>query len=121
MNLAFPYGFDRSGRTASASQPQHLSDLIGQVLLTAPGERVNRPTFGSGTGQLVFAPASDTLAAAQQQLIQAALQQWLSDLVRVQSVQVSTSGGQMTLTVAYTTVQTNQPATAQFVYGSVTP
>lgn len=121
MNLAFPYGFDRSGRTASSSQAQHLSDLIGQVLLTAPGERVNRPTFGSGTGQLVFAPASDTLAAAQQQLIQAALQQWLSDLIRVQSVQVSTANGTLTITVQDMAVQNNQLATATFVYGSVTP
>jgi uncharacterized protein len=121
MNIALPYGFDRSGRTAAASNAQHLSDLIGQVLMTAPGERVNRPTFGSGSGQLVFAPASDTLGAAQQQLIQAALQQWLSDLVRVQSVQVSTAGGQLTIAVTYTAVLTNQPATAQFVYGSVTP
>ena len=57
MNLAFPFGFDRSGRTASATnQDQHIRDLIEQVLLTAPGERVNRPTFGTGTAQLVFAP-----------------------------------------------------------------
>ncbi|HTB47859.1 MAG TPA: hypothetical protein VK741_29860, partial [Acetobacteraceae bacterium] len=66
-------------------------------------------------------PASDTLAAAQQQLIQAALQQWLSDLIRVQSVQVSTANGTLTITVQYMAVQNNQPATATFVYGSVTP
>jgi phage baseplate assembly protein W len=121
MNLAIPYGFDRSGRTATADASRHLSDLIGQVLLTSPGERVNRPTFGSGTAQLVFAPASDTMAAAQQQLIQAALQQWLSDLIRVQSVQVSTADGTLTITVQYADALTQQPATAQFVYGSVSP
>jgi phage baseplate assembly protein W len=121
MNLAIPYGFDRTGRTVASTSAQHLSDLIGQVLLTTPGERVNRPTFGSGASQLVFAPASDTMAAAQQQLIQAALQQWLSDLIRVQSVQVSTATGALTITVQYIAVQTSQPATAQFVYGSVAP
>ena len=33
-----------------------MRDLVEQVLFTAPGERVNRPTFGSGVLQLVFAP-----------------------------------------------------------------
>ena len=63
--------------------------MIEQILFTSPGERVNRPTFGSGTAQLVFAPNSDVLAAAQQQVIQAGLQQWLSDVIRVQSVDVT--------------------------------
>ena len=67
--------------------------MIEQILFTSPGERVNRPTFGSGTAQLVFAPNSDVLAAAQQQAVQAGLQQWLSDLIRVQSVTVSCRGG----------------------------
>jgi len=121
MNIAIPYGFDRSGRTASSDATQHLNDLIGQVLLTAPGERVNRPTFGAGTAQLVFAPSDDTMAAAQQQLIQANLQQWLSDLIRVQSVQVVSQDSTLTITVQYIALQTRQPATAQFVYGGVTP
>jgi uncharacterized protein len=119
MNLAIPYGFDRSGRTATADPVSHINDLIGQVLLTSPGERVNRPTFGSGTAQLVFAPNSDTLAAAQQKLIQAALQQWLADLIRVQSVAVSNDTATLNITVQYTVIQSQQQATAQFVYGSV--
>ena len=66
MNLAFPYGFDSTGRTAqSPSVAQHVADMIELILFTSPGERVNRPTFGSGTAQLVFAPNSDVLAAAQ--------------------------------------------------------
>ena len=52
------------------------------MLFTAPGERVNRPDFGSGLMQLVFAPNSDELAAATQFLVQGALQQWLGDLIR---------------------------------------
>ena len=49
------------------------------MLFTAPGERVNRPDFGSGLLQLVFAPNSDELAGATQFLVQGALQQWLGD------------------------------------------
>jgi uncharacterized protein len=116
MDLAFPFGFDRSGRTASASdQDRHIRDLIEQVLLTAPGERVNRPTFGTGTAQLVFAPNSDTLAIAQQKLIQAGLQQWLSDLVQVQSVTVENDDATLLVTVQYTVIQTQRAQAAQFV------
>ena len=61
-----------------------MRDLIEQVLFTAPGERVNRPDFGSGLLQLVFAPNSDELAAATQFLVQGALQQWLGDLIEVE-------------------------------------
>jgi uncharacterized protein len=118
MDLAFPFGFDRSGRTASASdQDRHIRDLIEQVLLTAPGERVNRPTFGTGTAQLVFAPNSDTLAIAQQKLIQAGLQQWLSDLIQVQSVTVENDDATLLVTVQYTVILTQRAQAAQFVVG----
>ena len=116
MDVAFPYGFDTSGRTAApADQDHHVQDLIEQVLLTAPGERVNRPTFGSGTGQLVFAPNSDALAIAQQALIQGNLQLWLSDLITVQSVQVANDDSTLLITVQYTVIQTQRAQTAQFV------
>src|ERR1700740_534144 len=102
VDLAFPYGFDGTGRTAQAASPAaHIADMIEQILFTAPGERVNRPTFGSGTAQLVFEPASAVLAAATQQAIQAGLQQWLPDLIRVQSVAVTTDESTLQVTVSY--------------------
>jgi uncharacterized protein len=117
MNLAYPYNFDSSGHTAQTDLLTHISDMIEQILFTSPGERVNRPTFGSGTAQLVFAPNSDVLAAAQQQAIQAGLQQWLSDLIRVQSVNVSADDATLSVTVVYTVLQSQQQQTQQFVYG----
>jgi phage baseplate assembly protein W len=117
MNLAYPYNFDSTGQTAQTDPLTHIRDMIEQILFTSPGERVNRPTFGSGTAQLVFAPNSDVLAAVQQQAIQAGLQQWLSDLIRVQSVNVSAEDATLTITVSYTVLQTQQQQTQQFVYG----
>jgi len=117
MNLAFPYQFDATGHTGQVGDLDHIRDMIEQLLLTSPGERVNRPTFGTGTAQLVFAPNSDVLAAAQQNIIQAALQQWLSDLIRVQSVTVNASDATLQITVVYTVVQSQQTQTQQFVYG----
>jgi phage baseplate assembly protein W len=119
VNIAFPYGFGPTGHTAQAGPLAHLSDLIEQILFTSPGERVNRPTFGSGTAQLVFAPASDVLAAAQQQAIQAGLQQWLPDLIRVQSVSVTAQDAALQVTVTYLVVASQQQQTQAFVYGSV--
>jgi phage baseplate assembly protein W len=118
MNLAFPYNFDTTGLTAQTDALQHIADMIEQILFTAPGERVNRPTFGSGTAQLVFAPNSDVLAAAQQNVIQASLQMWLSDLIRVQSVNVVANDATLEITVIYTVLQTQQQQTQQFVYGA---
>jgi phage baseplate assembly protein W len=117
MNLAFPYAFDGTGHTAQTDPGSHIADMIEQILFTSPGERVNRPTFGSGTAQLVFAPNGDVLAAAQQQAIHAGLQQWLSDLIRVQSVTVTADEATLLVIVGYTIIASQQQMTQQFVYG----
>ena len=83
MNIDFPLHLDGGGRTATTDDDDHIRDMIEQVLFTNPGERVNRPDFGSGLLQLVFAPNSTELAAALQFTIQAALQRWLGDLIEL--------------------------------------
>ena len=120
MNLAFPFSFDTTGRTAQDSVADHVNDMIELILFTSPGERVNLPTFGSGTAQLIFAPNSDVLAAAQQQAIQAGLQQWLSDLIRVNSVAVVADDATLQVTVVYTLVANQQQQSQQFLYAGPT-
>ena len=117
MNIDFPYHFDGSGRTASADEDAHIRDLIEQVLFTSPGERVNRPTFGSGLGRLVFAPASDEMATATQFLVQGALQQWLGDLIQVTDTEVAIEDSTLRVVVQYIVRRTEQPRTAQFTRG----
>lgn len=114
-NIAFPYRYDNSGRTASANDNDHIRDLIEQVLFTSPGERVNRPTFGSGLMQAVFSPNSIEAAAATQYLVQGALQQTLSDLIEVSKVEVSANDNVLTVTVAYVIRLTQQEQLAQFI------
>jgi phage baseplate assembly protein W len=84
------------------------------VLFTSPGERVNRPTFGSGLMQLVFAPNSDTLAAATQLAVQGALQQWLGDLIVVESVQVENVDSTLKVQVQYFIRRTQERQAAAF-------
>src|SRR2546423_6075079 len=85
MNIKFPFQFDHRGHTASDDDDDHIRDMIEQLLFTNPGERVNRPDFGSGVLDLVFAPNSPELAAALQFSMQAAVQQWLGGLIQVDS------------------------------------
>ena len=114
MNLGYPYHFDGRGRTAETSDDAHIRDLIEQVLFTSPGERVNRPTFGCGLNQLVFAPNSPELAAATQFLVQGALQQWLGDLIQVQAVDVQSEDARLGITMEYIVRRTQQQQVAQF-------
>jgi phage baseplate assembly protein W len=114
MNLDFPFRIDGRGRSAATDDEGHIRDLIEQVLFTAPGERVNRPNFGSGLMQLVFAPNSDELAATTQFLVQGALQQWLGDLIEVDAVQAESDGATLRVTVQYVIQRTRQRQVAQF-------
>ena len=117
MQVDYPLHFDGRGRTADTTEAEHVRDLIEQVLFTTPGERVNRPTFGSGVLQLVFAPNSDALAAATQLTVQGALQQWLGDLIQVEAVQVQSREATLEVTVQYQIRRTQQRQVAQFTRG----
>ncbi len=112
--IAFPYSLDGSGRTASAAPDDHVRQLIEQVLFTAPGERLNRPTFGTGLMQLVFAPNSPELATATQFLVQGALQQHLGDLIVVEAVEIGVREATLAVTVRYTLRRTQDSRTARF-------
>ena len=101
MQRDYPLHFDSRGRTAKVNEAEHIRDMIEQVLFTSPGERVNRPTFGCGLMQLVFAPNSDELATATQYLVQGALQQWLGDLIQVEEVTVFSKESTIEVTVKY--------------------
>jgi uncharacterized protein len=115
MNISHPYGFDTRGRTAIATDEDHIREMIELILFTAPGERVNRPTFGSGVNQLIFAPNSETIASALQLAVQGAIQLWLGDLVQVQQVSVSTEDSQLLVTISYIVRSRQDRQTVTFV------
>lgn len=121
QDFAFPFRIDpASQQTAQASYPAHVDQMVHQVLLTSPGERVDQPQFGCGLRALVFAPMTDALEPAVKLRVIQALSQWLSDSVNVVSVAVSgpaggapTEPGTFEVTVSYALVetQTNQTFT----------
>jgi uncharacterized protein len=121
MQLDYPYHFDSRGRTADTSEDEHVRDLIEQVLFTAPGERVNRPTFGSGVLQLVFAPNGPALAGATQMSIQGALQQWLGDVIQVEAVDVQSDDATLNILIQYTIRRTQQRVVSRFTRTGAAP
>jgi phage baseplate assembly protein W len=114
MNIDFPFKFDRTGRTATANDDDHVRDMIEQFLFTNPGERVNRPDFGSGLLQLIFAPDSPELAAALQLTIQAGLQRWLGDVIKVQALEVTSEDATVRVSVKYMVRRTQEARAATF-------
>ena len=80
----------------------YIRQLIRQVLLTAPGERINRPDFGAGVRRLVFAPLSPATASLAQTTIYEALTTWLGTLIRVEDVRASAvEPGRLEVSVNY--------------------
>ncbi|HTV13597.1 MAG TPA: GPW/gp25 family protein [Acidobacteriaceae bacterium] len=120
LNIAFPYQFDGRGRTAEADIADYVYQLVEQVLFTSPGERVNLPDFGSGLLQLPFAPNSMEMAAATQFAVQGALQKWLGNYIKVQTVTASAQEATLTVTVSYVLLATDVSQVQTFVYGGPT-
>ncbi len=114
MDIDFPFHFDSRGRTAATDESDHIRDMIEQLIFTTPGERVNRPDFGSGLLQMVFAPNSPELAATVQFTLQAAIQRWLGDLIELRDLEVRAVDASLTIDIKYVIRRTNQEQTATF-------
>ena len=77
-----------SRQVARADYPRHVSQLLMQLLLTSPGERVCLPEFGCGLRRLVFAPQSAGLETTVKLQVQEAVERWLGDQVELLRVDV---------------------------------
>ena len=111
MNIQYPFRFDGRGRTAPAPDSAHITQMIEQLIFSNPGERVNRPDFGSGLMQLLFGANSPELAATVQFTLQAALQRWLGDIIDINGLEVQAVESVLSVVVKYTVRQTQQQNT----------
>jgi len=108
-DVAFPYSLDVRGQTATAATyDAHVRHLVEQVLFTNPGERVNRPDFGCGMLQTVFAPEGEHLLASTRLLLQSNLQRWLSDVIAVEALDVSFQESTLSVILRYVVLATGQ-------------
>lgn len=101
--IQFPFAIDRDLHTwkEEKSFPQHVRQMMLQVLFTAPGERINRPDFGCGLRRMVFAPNSDATANLMQVMIIQALDKWMGDLIMVHQVTVKAIDETMQVGIVY--------------------
>lgn len=112
--IDFPYHFDNRGRTAATGEDDHIRDMIEQFIFTSPGERVNRPDFGSGLLQMVFSPNSPEVAAALKHTIQAGLLRYLGDVIEVRGLDVESIDAELRVTIQYSTRKTGEQHTETF-------
>lgn len=91
-----------SGRLAlERDDALHIEQMMRQVLLTAPGERINRPDFGCGLRRIVFAPNSELSAHLLKITIYQSLTKWLGDRIKVEDVSVSSSEETLAIHIVY--------------------
>lgn len=112
--LRTPLQFDASGRTAVVDRDTYIRGLLEHVLLTSPGERLHRPTFGGGLFHAVFGPGGAELGAAAADLVRGSLDQWLGDLIVVEAVNVVADGATLRVNVQYVVRRTGERRTDRF-------
>jgi phage baseplate assembly protein W len=119
-DYAFPFRIDpASGQAAQSLYAAHVNQMIRQILLTSPGERVNLPEFGCGIRQLLFAPNSEALQASTRLLVQQSLTQWLGNQIQVVEVNVGAGPGgdesQIVVQIQYTLLETQSTQLTEIV------
>jgi phage baseplate assembly protein W len=71
QGISFPLRIGPNGSIAWSSGELNVRECICTILRTAPGERVERPTFGCGLDRMLFQPNSTaTLQLIQNQVTQ---------------------------------------------------
>lgn len=115
LRLDYPFHIGAAERTAAADHRDYVRDLIEQVLFTAPGERVNRPDFGSGVMQLVFGPAGAETAATVEFLVKGALQQFLPSVITVEAVDATAEDAVLSVRVDYVILDLGERVRTVFV------
>lgn len=102
-SIRYPVSIDAGlGRlTQEPDYALHVEQLMRQVLLTNPGERINRPDFGCGLRRMVFAPNNEAAATLLQVTVQQALDKWLPTVVKTEKVVVRAENEKMLVTIRY--------------------
>jgi phage baseplate assembly protein W len=102
-SIHYPIGIDSGlGRLAAErSYDEHVDQMIRQVLLTAPGERINRPEFGCGVRRMLFAPNSDVSASLAQVSVHQSLDRWLGSVIKVDNVSVTAVDSTLKIKISY--------------------
>lgn len=102
--LHHPVQDDPGGRQlrVESDYESYVVQLIKQVLLTNPGERMHRPEFGAGVRRLVHSPINAATASLAQSMIYNSLSETLADIIRVDEVVVQNADARLDVNIVYT-------------------
>ena len=106
--FAFPFDLFEEDDVALAAYEEDVRQAIRIILATEPGERVMRPTFGTGLRALVFEPINTTTMALARHRVEQALILWEP---RIDNIEVSVTAdppqGRLEIVVNYRVRRTN--------------
>lgn len=108
VDLSFPLRLDNRGRLATSNYARHIGELIEQVLFTRPGERVNRPDFGTPIPGAVFDSATPELMTQLQYMVQTSLHRFMDGAISVENVAVVQVENRIEITINYTILVLDQ-------------
>jgi len=102
-HFAYPMAIDRPLGTIAEQDDYgaYIRSLIIQTIMTAQGERINRPDFGASIRRLVFAPLGSGLENFVQTMVLQALDRWLGRYIRTEQVSVRVSGETLFVDIDY--------------------
>ena len=88
MVMSWPLeGVDENGRLSFVSDDYSVREVIRNILLTRPGERLLRPQFGVGLLDFIHQPNNETTRTLIANVVQKAIEQWETRVI-VDSVSV---------------------------------
>lgn len=90
----FPVNVDETGKISFSVYEEDIRESIRIILLTAKGERVMRPDFGSGLHEYVFESMSATTLGSIQVTLQNALIEW-EPRIELLAVKVEPDSGEI--------------------------
>lgn len=102
-SIRWPIAVDQLAGTV-ADEPdyaRHVEQLMKQVLLTNPGERIHRPDFGCGLRRMMFAPNDPAAASLARITIMQALDRWLGTVIAVEEVQTEAVDERLEVRIRY--------------------
>lgn len=106
--MSFPFRVTELGAAALSSRRQVVREALEQLLLTIPGERVNRPNFGCGIQRLVFDGTDPLALATAEYVITTSIRDHLSDLIRLDAVRVTVEDATVLVDILYTALGTGE-------------
>lgn len=112
--IAFPYQKGTASFPDKAEDSLLIRQSIIQILLTEPGERLMRPTFGSGLMSRVFENNDPILESILQAEVFSAIGRWEPRAI-VRGVDMARKDSTITITVNYVVVATRQQDSVELV------